>query len=105
MSRPRTFRKLNSGDDEVQQLQANIEQAIAPVIKSPILNGVLLTNVSIVFGDNKIEHKLGRKMIGYFVIARAAGVTLFDSVNGGTDLDKFLTLNSSGTTTISLWIF
>lgn len=105
MAKPRFFRKINSEDRELQQVQFNIEQAVAPFIKSPILNGRLETSINLTSGDNKIEHKLGRKIIGYIIVSQSASIDIYDNIPTSTDGEKYLTLNSSANAVISAWFF
>ena len=71
---------------------------------SPILQGVLLKDVSVTTSGTEIPHTLGRRWNGWIVVDKTttASVTRSDS----TDETKFLKLtSSSGTITISLWVF
>ncbi len=101
MSKPRFFRKTLGGDEDSRSLQTNIEQAIAGFIKSPLLDGLQLDDVSLATGNTKIKHKLGRKIRGYLIVKRSNASTIYDSASD----DLFLTLNASAPLTVSLWIF
>jgi hypothetical protein len=101
MSKPKFFRKSFAGTEEMRRLQTDIENAIAETIKSPLLNGRQLDNISLTSGDNKIEHKLARKIRGYIVSKKSNAATIYNS----SDDEKFLTLNTSANVTVSLWVY
>jgi Tfp pilus assembly protein FimT len=102
MGTPRFFRKVFTGDRGMDTLQTNIEQAVTPAIKSQLLDGRLITAQNLVSGDNKVQHKLGRVPQGYIIVKRTSGATVYDTSE--TD-SNFLILNSSGTLTVSIWVF
>lgn len=95
------FRKVYTGTQENQRLQANIEDAVSATLKNPLLDGNLLKSVALVSGDNKIAHKLARKINGYVVVKKNSAATLYDVA----DDESFLTINASASATISIWIF
>jgi hypothetical protein len=70
----------------------------------PILNGVLITDVSITVAGTPIAHGLDRAFRGWIVVDQdGTGV-----VYSGTQTDEllFLVLRTTvGTQTISLWVF
>jgi hypothetical protein len=73
-----------------------------PVLANPLINGHLIIGVNLFSGDNVINHLLSRMMQGWFIADQSSGVTIYRSapLNGLT-----LTLNSSGTVIVSLWVF
>lgn len=75
---------------------------INPVINFPPNNGILLKNIAIVTGVNVINHLLQRNQQGWIVNDIDAPVTLYRSqpFNNLT-----LTLTSSGSANISLWVW
>ena len=101
MSRPKFFRKVFNGDESDRTLQTNVESAIGSAIRNPLLNGRLISDVQLVSGDTKLEHKLARAPKGYLIVKRSNASTIFDASSD----DLFLTLTASGSVTVSLWIF
>jgi hypothetical protein len=81
-------------------LQQNIGTAINSIDKSLLQNGVLISDVSL-NGSIAINHKLARMPLGYFVVAKSSNVNIWDTAK---TVDT-LTLNSSGSTTISIYVF
>lgn len=76
-----------------------------PVIGNPLVNGLVLSNIPLVSGTNVINHKLGRNLQGYIVILKSANVDIYDSQQTNQMPDLTLRLISSGTATISLYVF
>jgi hypothetical protein len=85
------------------QMQTRWKSILDPVLANPLLQGRLISNISLVPGDNVINHKLGRAQIGWIVT---------DNNEGDIDLyrdapfnDLTLTLNCDTPAIISLWVF
>lgn len=77
-------------------------QQLDPIIRNQLLQGILIQNISLKTGVNVINHKLGRKQIGYIItdIDSAAVIYRSQPLNALT-----LTLTSDADATISLWMF
>jgi hypothetical protein len=101
MSKPRAFKQINTADRDLQLIQSNIENAISQVISSALLNGRLINDISLVSGSNKVEHKLNRVPQGYIITEQNASTIVYASAKD----DKFISLESSVTCKVSLWIF
>ncbi len=73
-----------------------------PVIATPIIQGNLISNVSLITGANVINHKLGRNQVGWMVVDQQASASIYRSqpLNNLT-----LTLVASAPAVISVWCF
>lgn len=114
MAKINSFKKATaqSSEDLVRLfnlLQANIEKALTPVMRTPILDGVLLENVNLVSGAvNKVEHKLGRKVRGYLIVSNSTPASIYDYLNNtayDSQRDVYLSLSTSASCTVNLWVF
>lgn len=76
-----------------------------PLLANPLIQGQILSDVKLLTGANTINHGLGRKLVGYFVILNSASVTFYDSQLTNQRPDLTLILNSSGAATVSLYVF
>jgi hypothetical protein len=76
-----------------------------PVVSSPILAGRQLDGIVLVTGSNTINHGLGRKLQGYFVVLNSASATFYDTQSTNASTQLTLALVSSADTTISLWVY
>lgn len=82
-------------------MQTNVAQVIDPLSKLALLDGVLLTGISVTTSGVKINHKLSRQPIGWFVVDKSAAGDIFRTA---WDVN-FITLQASSNTTINLWVF
>lgn len=86
-----------------QLMQTRWKSELDPVISNSILGGLLISEVSITSASaNIINHRLNRKMIGWFQTDINASATLYRSAALN---DKTLTLTSNNDCVISLWVF
>jgi hypothetical protein len=101
-----SFKKIGTDNFELKQVQENTEQALESLLNNPILNGVLLRSVQLTTGSpSLVEHKLGRKPLGYLVTKRNANATIYDTETTSVAEQNFLKLNTSANVTVDLWIF
>lgn len=76
-----------------------------PLLSNLLVNGQFIQNVALVTGANTINHGLQRKLRGYLVVLNSAATTFYDSQATNQMPDLTLILNSSGATTITLYVF
>ena len=73
-----------------------------PLIKNPLTQGRLVSNISIKPGVNVINTLLSRKQQGYIITDQDSAAKIYRSAALN---DKTLTLTSDISSTISLWVF
>lgn len=95
------FRRVRLKDKETEQLQSNVVQALQPLLKSPIIDGVHLKDVALASGSNDVNHGLGRPIEGWIVTNRSGTATVHST---GSNY-KTLTLVASADVTVSIWVF
>lgn len=101
MSTLRGFRRQFGQSDELTQLQSNVEQALQPILRSPIINGTLIESVSIGTSATQVAHKLGRKPLGYFVAAQFGPGEIW-----AADFSvSYISFTASTPVTVNLWVF
>ncbi len=86
----------------LDMMQVRWATALDPIIRNLLVQGILISNIKITTGSNTINHKLGRKQIGYIITDQNAQASLFRSQPLN---DLTLTLTSDADCTISLWCF
>ena len=102
----RAFRKIRAKEFELNQVQDSIEQTFKSVLSVPLLNGVLIRSINLTSGTtNRIEHKLGRNLIGYLVLRKDAPATIYDTKSSAVSDKDFLLLSTTQNTTIDIWVF
>lgn len=108
----RGLKKLRVEDNDLNQLQDNVDDALTPLINNPLLNGILLEGVELIGAgagstiDNVIEHKLGRKLRGW-IITRLVGnqARIHDRQDFNPIPDKTLVLWAQANVTVSIYVF
>jgi len=103
------FRKIRVKDKDLEQVQSNIANTIAPVLRSLIVDGVLVKDIELVNGVNRVNHTLGRPLEGWIIVDRNSAATVFKTVptaasNTITD-SSTISLTASGTVKVSIWFF
>ncbi len=96
---------FNTSDRILAMLQDQWASQINPVLANPLVQGRLISNISLVTGSNTINTLLGRKLQGYIVVMKSANVTIYDTQATNPMPDKTLQLVASGPAAISLWCF
>lgn len=89
-------------DQTLMLLQTKWKQEITPAIQSPLIQGQLISDISLINGVTTINHKLSRKMIGWYVVDIDASAAIYRSQPLN---DKTLTLTCNTACTINLWVF
>ncbi len=79
--------------------------SLNPILANPLMGGLLIQNVVVASGDNTINHGLGEKLQGYFVVMSSAGLTFYDKQATNPRPQLTLILNASGAAVISLYVF
>jgi hypothetical protein len=95
------LRKIKVKDNDLAFVQDNIINAINPILRNVLLDGVMAEGFDITTGGTSIPHGLNRKPIGYFVISKNGPGDVYQT---GMD-SKFITLQSTVDVTINLWVF
>lgn len=72
-----------------------------PVISNEINQGTLLTDINLKSGSNVINHKLGRQPLGWIIVDQTASAEIYRTAWSNLTL----TLNSSATASVALWVF
>ena len=87
-------------------LQTKWASALNPVLKNPIVNGVLSQQITLTTGNNIVNHRLGRPLTGWY-ITRMRGVfaQVYDTQDSNQTPELTLLLNSSGNVVVDLFCF
>ncbi len=90
---------------DLSKMQDTWAQAIDPVLDNELVKGRLIQNQQLINGITTIDHKLGRKLIGWFLVGLDADANIFDSQASNQTPTLTLVLNSNVAVTCSLWVF
>jgi hypothetical protein len=102
------FQQVQTQDRNLNQVQQNLAKSINPLFANPLINGILIPDVILTTGDNYIEHKLGRALIGWIIVRRSDGTSaVFDKQQTLSEVlqQTQLLLNSSGSVQVTLYVF
>jgi hypothetical protein len=79
--------------------------ALDPVIANPLVQGQLLTNVALANGTTIVNHKLGRKLIGWLIVGINGAATVYDNQASNQMPQLTLSLTSNAAVTANIWVF
>lgn len=97
--------KVQTDNREVNQLQSNMLSQVNSLSQNAISNGTILSNIALKTGDNDVNTKLGRKLIGWIIIRQRSAATFYDKQDTNKNPDKTLVLNSSADVTVDIYVF
>lgn len=96
---------FKSDDQSLTLLQTNWAQILNPIIQNPSTQSIILPNISLVAGDNTINHLLQRKLQGWKIVRQRASATFFDKQDSNPQPQLTLILNASAPVVINLEVF
>ena len=93
-------RATNQGFDQVIS-------TLNQIADMEVMQGQLLQDVKLSASptDNQINHKLGRKLIGWHLTRKRDASVIFDKQDANQLKDKFLVLSSSLDTVVDIYVF
>ena len=99
--------KIKSDDRVLNQFQDEVTSTVNDIIDSQIIDSVLLKSVSLALGDNIVNHKLGRELVGWFITRQRKTTTtyIYDTQDTNTIKDKTLNLNASQACVVDIYVF
>lgn len=89
---------------QLSQMQTQWASTLNPVISNSIVNGLQLTGQTLINGTTVLNHKLGRKMIGWFLTDINGSASIYRPDTAPFN-DKTLTLISNAAVTVNLWVY
>ena len=94
-------------DKDVQNLNDSVQRVFNSIISHPLLqNPVLVKDLKFTNGvDLLVNHKLNRKVIGYFVTRSNTPVLIYDSPSTNTISTVRICLRSNADATVDILFF
>lgn len=96
--------QIQQTSEEANRFMQSVTEKIGQIVKCPLLDGRLIQDVELEIGDNNIEHKLGRNLLGYLVTTQDQASS-FSNTTPEDEVDVYLVLNSSAICVVDLWVF
>lgn len=97
------FRKPQQDTQPTQALANAVKDFTLQLEKNPLLDGLLLKDLSIGTTDTDIVHGLGRPYVGWFVVRRTSAADIYEGTQ--TNTSQYLTLIASSAATVSIYVF
>lgn len=85
--------------------QTQWPQQIDPVISNPLVNGRLIAAQKLINGTTSINHGLGRKLQGWFLVDLDTGLTAMPYRTASVTPELTFNLVSNAACIVSLWVF
>ena len=102
----RSFKKIDIEDKVIARFQDNVEQAVSQLPSTDIIQGRLVKDVSLLSASTvKVSHKLGRPVVGWFIVRQRASAIIWDSQDSNATPSLTLDLNCSANVVVDLWVF
>ena len=95
------FVPIESKEFETQRLNDNIRDFADQLKSNPLLDGRLIEGVVVTTSGIDVEHKLSRDIQGWIVTDKNADARVWSTGSS----NRFLSLDSSATVTIDIWVF
>lgn len=100
-----TIPSVQTDDRNVNQLQSNINNSLAPLLNNPVLMGSILTSQALGIGSNTIVHKLNRQLQGWFIVRQRALANIYDTQDSNASPATYLLLTSDAAVTVDIYVF
>jgi len=99
-------RTINTKDLDLSKVQDNLTYAIDTIGSKEIIDGIVLKNINLLSsGPNVINHKLGRGLVGWYIIRKRANSDIWDSQDTNPTQAISLILNCTNNVTVDIWVF
>jgi hypothetical protein len=95
------FKTLNLKDEIFNRIQDNVKSFCAQLTPNITLDGVRSTSQLITSSGTEVVHSLGRQPIGWYILDRNAGETIYRTAWD----TKTITLKATGAVTVDIWVF
>lgn len=89
----------------LQQTQNTWASKIDPILSNLLVQGQLISNINLLTGTNTINHRLDRKLIGWFIVRIKGPAQIYDTQDTNNYPDLTLELTSDANVSVSLWVF
>lgn len=99
------YQKITTSDRITNQIQDNISKVTTPLTAIPLNSGSLLQSVSLVSGANSVNHKLGRALVGWFIVRQRAAASVYDTQDTNPTPTLTLNLVSSANVVVDVYVF
>lgn len=90
---------------ELSMLQSAWTRVLDPVIMLPTNSGRIIKGVELVIGTNEIDHKLGRKLQGWYTVRKRGVGNFYDTQDTNNNAALTLQLVSDAVVSVDIFVF
>lgn len=92
---------FQSTDRNMSMLQTQWASQLNPLLSNPLFQGNLIRNVALINGTTIVNHRLGRALVGWFLVDINGAATIYSSSHDALTLS----LISNAAVNVSLYVF
>lgn len=97
------FTVVNTKDADLNSVQRNVDDALTPIIRNPLLDGRMIEKVRLTAANpTLVEHKLGRQVLGWVIVDIDSNANVWKTP---TNNINFLQLETSADCTVNIYVF
>lgn len=86
-------------------MQTRWASILGPLLANALLSGAVLKQVQLSSGSNVINHRLGRKLQGWFLTRKRAAGNIYDTQDANSMPDLTLQLESSTSAVVDIYVY
>ena len=90
---------------EFSMMQTKWKSILDVLLSNPSLQNLILQNISLINGSNVINHRLGRKLLGWRIIRLRASANIYDTQDSNSTPALTLQLTSDADVSVDLEVF
>ncbi len=96
---------IASDSEQLTMLQTRWASILGPLLANPMLSGAVLKQVSLTTGSNVVNHRLGRKLQGWFLTRKRAAGNIYDTQDSNSMPELTLQLESSTSAVVDIYVY
>lgn len=97
--------QFQSDDRNFQMMQNSWASEINPLLSRPLNQSNILNNVVLINGTTVVNHLLGRKLQGWFIVGQNASAIIYDAQANNQKPELTLVLISNAAVTVNIAVF
>jgi|SRR5271165_2395003 len=99
------YQIINTPDRVINQIQQNTATILNPLSGNPLVSGQVLSDIQLLTGSNTVNHKLGRNLLGWFIVRQRGPASVYDTQDSNEMQNLTLLLTSSANVLVDLYVF
>ena len=96
---------FNTKIQELSLMQSAWASTLDPIVNLPTSNWIILKEIALVTGTNEVNHKLGRKLQGWYIVRQRSAARVYDTQDANNTPNLTLSLTSDANVTVDLFVF